>query len=396
MKLAKLSLAAIMAVGALSTVNATPMEEAIKGVDLNGYAQYRFEDAKNMDHLNKYEVRVGFTTPVQENVSLNIRATASGTNNDNQATSSSNAGLSWDRVNVVFTPADGLAVTAGKQYLGTPLDDLAGTAVKAVYSLPMGLTFAALYADDASDDQAETTGYQVPVVGGGVVTVPVTEGAGAGFDNIYGAGVIYNGKSGDMSFGGRFWYTAASSTGLYTNFAGTDRGTGDWIFVEAHAGIPMINGTVQYVTADKDYTDAAPVTGETKNESIRVQLDGTVSSFSYKAGYIMNDKDGGDVRIDGSAYGDNDLLGAGWKTNFAAADTDYMYVGAGVKFGKVGLKADYVAADTNTVGAIETEIVGQVSYAVTKKLSTYVRYSDMSLKDADSKDYFRFHAAYSF
>ena len=46
MNLAKLSLAAIMTVGALSTVNAQPLEEAIKGVDFSGFARYRFHDVE--------------------------------------------------------------------------------------------------------------------------------------------------------------------------------------------------------------------------------------------------------------------------------------------------------------------------------------------------------------
>ncbi|WP_086235869.1 MULTISPECIES: major outer membrane protein [Campylobacter] len=44
MKLVKLSLAAIVAAGALTSVaNATSLEEAIKNVDVSGYARYRFD-----------------------------------------------------------------------------------------------------------------------------------------------------------------------------------------------------------------------------------------------------------------------------------------------------------------------------------------------------------------
>lgn len=47
MKLFKLSLAAIVAAGALSSVaSAASLEEAIKNVDVSGYARYRF-DSKN-------------------------------------------------------------------------------------------------------------------------------------------------------------------------------------------------------------------------------------------------------------------------------------------------------------------------------------------------------------
>ena len=45
MKIAKISLAALVALGAFSTVaSATPLEEAIKNVDLSGYARYRYNN----------------------------------------------------------------------------------------------------------------------------------------------------------------------------------------------------------------------------------------------------------------------------------------------------------------------------------------------------------------
>lgn len=42
MKLTKLSLATLIALGAVSTASATPLEEAIKNVDMSGFARYRF------------------------------------------------------------------------------------------------------------------------------------------------------------------------------------------------------------------------------------------------------------------------------------------------------------------------------------------------------------------
>ena len=45
MKLVKMSLAAIVAAGALSSVaSATPLEEAIKNVDVSGFARYRYDN----------------------------------------------------------------------------------------------------------------------------------------------------------------------------------------------------------------------------------------------------------------------------------------------------------------------------------------------------------------
>ena len=45
MKFLKLSLAASVALGALSTASfAQPLEEAIKGIDVSGYLRYRYND----------------------------------------------------------------------------------------------------------------------------------------------------------------------------------------------------------------------------------------------------------------------------------------------------------------------------------------------------------------
>ena len=43
MKLFKLSLAAVVAAGALSSVSAAPLEEAIKDIDVSGFGRYRFQ-----------------------------------------------------------------------------------------------------------------------------------------------------------------------------------------------------------------------------------------------------------------------------------------------------------------------------------------------------------------
>ncbi len=48
MKLVKLSLAAIVAAGALTSVaSAASLEEAIKNVEVTGYARYRFDSKSN-------------------------------------------------------------------------------------------------------------------------------------------------------------------------------------------------------------------------------------------------------------------------------------------------------------------------------------------------------------
>ena len=81
MKFLKLSLAASVALGALSTASfAQPLEEAIKGIDVSGYLRYRYNDdrydsaagntGKNANH--QWRAVADFKTPVVNNIALNF------------------------------------------------------------------------------------------------------------------------------------------------------------------------------------------------------------------------------------------------------------------------------------------------------------------------------------
>jgi hypothetical protein len=69
MKLAKLSLAAIVAAGALTSVaSASSLEEAIKGVSINGYVRYRHNSTT--EEVDAIKVVAGFTVPVTDGVKV--------------------------------------------------------------------------------------------------------------------------------------------------------------------------------------------------------------------------------------------------------------------------------------------------------------------------------------
>ena len=82
MKFLKLSLAASVALGALSTASfAQPLEEAIKGIDVSGYLRYRYTDDR-YDNGNgsvsgssanhQWRAVADFKTPVVNNIALNF------------------------------------------------------------------------------------------------------------------------------------------------------------------------------------------------------------------------------------------------------------------------------------------------------------------------------------
>jgi hypothetical protein len=350
MKLAKLSLAAIMAVGAISAANATSLEESIKGVDLSGYAYYRFHDASGSEAYSKIELRGQLTAPVQENIQFQTRFTAG----KSTATNASSGGATpaVDRLLFNYTGLANTTVTLGRMYAGTPLDDTAAVGLKVVSSPVKGLTLAGAYFTDNS-----------------AVTNALTALA-----------VIY---SNDM-FNARAWYVMMDSENSSANNGA------DFIFVEGGANVGPVALKAQYAQANPD--GIAPTAS-----TIRVQASGKMDAFGLRVGYVTNDKDAGDVTIDGSAEGDNDLIYGGiyGLVQINEADESAYFGEVSGKFGKFAAKAGYVSYDN---GTYDDQYYGQVSYQMTKKFSTYVRYGSASpvAAGADDKTLARFHAQYNF
>jgi hypothetical protein len=355
MKLAKLSLAAIMTVGAMSTMSAGSLEEAIKGVELSGYARYRFDDKNTGDHRNRYTLNLEFVTPVVENVNATIELDADARNMDDQpADQDGDVALDLAAAFLTFTPNDALEITAGKQDVAGPIDDTAGTGIVAQYAIPAGVTLAGMYFDD------------------------IEEG---GVDNVYGAGVVFD----KDTFGAQLWYVGAETVVSDEN--------ADSLFAEASGKVAMVDAKVQYATADRDWE-------ANKASTLRLQVGADVGTVGLKAGYVTNDDDNGNVAIDGSSSQDNDLISAGWGTDFNEANADYIFIGAKTKFGKFGVSADYVMIDDQDAAGndenAESELTAKLSYKATKKLNTYVRYRTISNVVGDDSDAFRFEAKYSF
>ncbi|MDD7600945.1 MAG: major outer membrane protein, partial [Campylobacter sp.] len=75
MKLFKLSLAAVVAAGALSSVSAAPLEEAIKDIDVSGFGRYRFQSTetkpafgqKTHDTYHRFTLDVNFKATLDDN-----------------------------------------------------------------------------------------------------------------------------------------------------------------------------------------------------------------------------------------------------------------------------------------------------------------------------------------
>ncbi|ENU7563670.1 major outer membrane protein [Campylobacter jejuni] len=180
MKLVKLSLVAALAAGAFSAANATPLEEAIKDVDVSGVLRYRydtgnFDNFVNNSNLNnnkqdhKYRAQVNFGAAIADNfkafIQFDYNAVDGGTGVDN--VKNAEKGLFVRQLYLTYTNEDvATSVIAGKQQLNliwtdNAIDGLVGTGVKVVNNSIDGLTLAAFAADSfmAAEQGADLLGH---------------------------------------------------------------------------------------------------------------------------------------------------------------------------------------------------------------------------------------------
>ncbi|EAC1355199.1 group 1 major outer membrane porin protein PorA [Campylobacter jejuni] len=181
MKLVKLSLVAALAAGAFSAANATPLEEAIKDIDVSGVLRYRYDtgnfdknflnnsNLNNSKQVHKYRAQVNFSAAIADNfkafIQFDYNAVDSGAGVDN--TTNAEKGLFVRQLYLTYTNEDvATSVIAGKQQLNTiwtdnGVDGLVGTGIKVVNNSIDGLTLAAFAVDSfmAKEQGVDLLGY---------------------------------------------------------------------------------------------------------------------------------------------------------------------------------------------------------------------------------------------
>ncbi|EFK9686175.1 group 2 major outer membrane porin protein PorA [Campylobacter jejuni] len=175
MKLVKLSLVAALAASAFSAANATPLEEAIKDIDVSGVLRYRYESSNPWSNANfgsgisgkqdhKYRAQVNFSGAISDNFKAFVQFDYNSQDGGYGADSISNTSdtLSVRQLYLTYTNEDvATSVIAGKQQLNTiwtdnAIDGLVGTGIKVVNNSIDGLTLAA-FAMDSFNKASDTT-----------------------------------------------------------------------------------------------------------------------------------------------------------------------------------------------------------------------------------------------
>ena len=176
MKLIKLSLVAALAAGAFSAANATPLEDAIKNVDVSGVLRYRYDTSNPYSKVNygsgiggkqthNYRAQLNFSGAIADNFKAfvqfdyNAKDGAGSYTNNSATTTGDSAAPHVRQLYLTYTNEDAAtSVIAGKQQLNTiwstsGVDGLVGTALKIVNNSVDGLTLAAFAVDNYNFDE---------------------------------------------------------------------------------------------------------------------------------------------------------------------------------------------------------------------------------------------------
>ncbi|EAM0060698.1 major outer membrane protein [Campylobacter coli] len=424
MKLVKLSLVAALAAGAFSVANATPLEEAIKDIDVSGVLRYRYETSNEWSDINgvaqnegsgisgkqehKYRAQLNFSGAIADNfkafVQLDYNAQDGGYGANNGSTTRSYEAANSSTLNVrqlylTYTNENvATSVILGKQQLNTiwtdnAIDGLVGTGIKVVNNSIDGLTLAAFAVDSYNSD--EQRGDLGTVSNNKNLTVLNFN------ENLYGAAAIGSYEVFNGQLNPQLWLAYMTDNAFF-------------YAVDAAYNTTIFDGV--------NWTLEGAYLGNSLDNELKDLGNGNGNFFALNGSIEVN---GWDATLGGLYYGKKDKttvtviedqgnLGSllageeifytnGSKLNGDTGRNIFGYVKAGYTFNEtVRVGADFVYGGTKTEnhsGGDKLEAVARVDYKYSPKLNFSAFYSYVNVdKDTDSThhDAVRLQALYKF
>ncbi|HEG3998566.1 TPA: major outer membrane protein [Campylobacter coli] len=413
MKLVKLSLVAALAAGAFSVANATPLEEAIKDIDVSGVLRYRYETSNEWSDINgvaqnegsgisgkqdhKYRAQLNFSGAIADNfkafVQLDYNAKDGGYGANNGSTTRSDSSkLNVRQLYLTYTDENvATSVILGKQQLNTiwtdnAIDGLVGTGVKVVNNSIDGLTLAAFAVDSYnSDEQAGDLGTTVLNFN----------------ENLYGAAAIGSYEVFNGQLNPQLWLAYMTDNAF---FYAVDAAYNTTIFDGVNW---TLEGAYLGNSLDNERKDLGNGNGNffALNGSIEVNgWDATLGGLYYgkkdKATITVIEDQG---NLGSLLAGEEIFYTNGSKLNGDTGRNIFGFVKAGYTFNEtVRVGADFVYGGTKTEagnGGDKLEAVARVDYKYSPKLNFSAFYSYVNVdKDTDSThhDAVRLQALYKF
>ncbi|EFS5909579.1 major outer membrane protein [Campylobacter coli] len=436
MKLVKLSLVAALAAGAFSVANATPLEEAIKDIDVSGVLRYRYETSNEWSDINgvaqnegsgisgkqdhKYRAQLNFSGAIADNfkafVQLDYNAKDGGYGANNGSTTRSYVADNSSTLNVrqlylTYTDENvATSVILGKQQLNTiwtdnAIDGLVGTGIKVVNNSIDGLTLAAFAIDSVNtDEQGDGVFFKNNSLTDAGDNSPYLDWS----QNIYGAAAIGSYEVFNGQLNPQLWLAYMSDNAfLYA----LDAAYNTTIF-------DGINWTIEGAYLGNSLDNKLEDRYKVVNESTA----GNGNFFALRGSVEVN---GWDATLGGLYYGKKDkvtvtvledqgnigslLAGEeifytnGSQLHGSLGRNIFGYVKAGYTFNEtVRVGADFVYGGTKTEnrsGGDKLEAVARVDYKYSPKLNFSAFYSYVNVdEDTDSThhDAVRLQALYKF
>ncbi|EAH9366181.1 major outer membrane protein [Campylobacter jejuni] len=424
MKLVKLSLVAALAAGAFSAANATPLEEAIKDVDVSGVLRYRYDTGNfdknfvNNSNLNnnkqdhKYRAQVNFSAAIADNfkafIQFDYNAVDGGTGVDN--VTNAEKGLFVRQLYLTYTNEDvATSVIAGKQQLNliwtdNAIDGLVGTGVKVVNNSIDGLTLAAFAADSfmAAEQGADLLGHSTTSTTQATAPFKVDS-----VGNLYGAAAVGSYDLAGGQFNPQLWLAywdqvaffyavdAAYSTTIFDGI--------NWTLEGAYLG-----NSLDSELDDKTHANGNlfALKGSIEVNGWDASLGGLYYGDKEKASTVVIEDQG---NLGSLLAGEEIFYTTGSRLNGDTGRNIFGYVTAGYTFNEtVRVGADFVYGGTKTEaanhlgGGKKLEAVARVDYKYSPKLNFSAFYSyvnlDQGVNTNESADHstVRLQALYKF
>ncbi|EAK7790965.1 major outer membrane protein [Campylobacter coli] len=409
MKLVKLSLVAALAAGAFSVANATPLEEAIKDIDVSGVLRYRYETSNEWSDINgvaqnegsgisgkqdhKYRAQLNFSGAIADNFKAFVQLDYNAKDGGYGANSVSNTKTSLNVRQLYLTYTDenvATSVILGKQQLNTiwtdnAIDGLVGTGIKVVNNSIDGLTLAAFAVDSYNSDEQ----------GGDLGTVLNFN------ENLYGAAAIGSYEVFNGQLNPQLWLAYMTDNAF---FYAVDAAYNTTIFDGVNW---TLEGAYLGNSLDNERKDLGNGNGNffALNGSIEVNgWDATLGGLYYgkkdKATVTVIEDQG---NLGSLLAGEEIFYTNGSKLNGDTGRNIFGFVKAGYTFNEtVRVGADFVYGGTKTEnhsGGDKLEAVARVDYKYSPKLNFSAFYSYVNVdKDTDSThhDAVRLQALYKF
>ncbi|EJO0390371.1 major outer membrane protein [Campylobacter coli] len=409
MKLVKLSLVAALAAGAFSVANATPLEEAIKDIDVSGVLRYRYETSNEWSDINgvaqnegsgisgkqdhKYRAQINFSGAIADNFKAFIQLDYNAKDGGYGANSVSNTKTSLNvrQLYLTYTNEDvATSVILGKQQLNTiwtdnAIDGLVGTGVKVVNNSIDGLTLAAFAVDSYNNDEQA----------GDLGTVLNFN------ENLYGAAAIGSYEVFNGQLNPQLWLAYMTDNAF---FYAVDAAYNTTIFDGVNW---TLEGAYLGNSLDNERKDLGNGNGNffALNGSIEVNgWDATLGGLYYgkknKATITVIEDQG---NLGSLLAGEEIFYTKGSKLNGDTGRNIFGFVKAGYTFNEtVRLGADFVYGGTKTEagnGGDKLEAVARVDYKYSPKLNFSAFYSYVNVDkgtDSTHHDAVRLQALYKF